>query len=734
VTGRPVLRRVLPALFLAVGLALGVLPAGAAASVEEASVSITVTSVEPRVPGPGGTLRITGTVTNDGSTAVANAAVGLRVTQAPLVSRAELGAVVSQQSTVTDGRLVEQTVQDIALPAEASAPFGVTVPLDDLGFGPFGVYVVTVDVRAGEAADSLARQPIPLPWVPEVKEFRETQLTWVWPVVSTPRRTERGLFIDDTLATELAPGGRLDRIVDAAAAVPVTWVVDPDLLQSVQAMADGYEVITSGAGDADEIETVPGTGAAEAEQWLEELRSASAGDEMVALPYADVDVTGLVEAGLPDQLATAVAQGREVAQEVLDRPLTTDVGWLAAGGTDPAALRALAGLDVDAVLVDGALAPPALPITYTPTGVTDIPLGPGPSGSGASMTGLLSDPVLSALVAEPPGQEALAVQRVLAETAMITAERPGQSRAVLVVPPRRWEPDADLTRAVLAATAEPPWLTSAPLSTLRSVALPGLQRTFPPFADVAAEGPGPALPPSYLLEASELLADARRFTSILAERESAVLRWERFTSRLSSLQWGPRPDQRADVLAAAQDRLDSQQGQVYVVTGNVTFGGRSGTIPVTVVNDLDQAVSVRIALVPRTQRLDVPSAETVTVEPQQKRQVNLAGEAVASGIVLVDAGLRTVDGEPFGDGVLIRVRVTEYGTVGLLVTLGAALVLFGTAGVRLARRARRAAPLSPAADRPAAVRSSTDGNVGNDGRSSDPTYASTQPGPSPDRP
>jgi hypothetical protein len=47
----------------------------------------------------------------------------------------------------------------------------------------------------------------------------------------------------------------------------------------------------------------------------------------------------------------------------------------------------------------------------------------------------------------------------------------------------------------------------------------------------------------------------------------------------------------------------------------------------------------------------------------------------------------TMSGEPYGPGVRKRVSITQYGTVGLLVTVGAALVLFGTATLRVVRRA-----------------------------------------------
>jgi hypothetical protein len=705
-------------------VAVGPLPVAEAVDTEApvGEVRIEVDSVEPRIPRPGGTLRIEGSVRSTGGDDLPDATVLLRVDDQPLVSRAELRSV-AQGRTSRGGTPVPDTDRDLRPGTGESVPFTIEVPLADLGLGPFGVYVLTVDVVGSgpEGSGSLARVQTFLPWVPAVQEFEETQFSWVWPVVATPRRTEDGLFLDDALARALAEGGRLDRIVDAAAGVPVTWVLDPNLLEAVQVMSQGYQVLAGPVGETSEEDPadalIPGTGQEDARRWLEALREASDDDEVVALPYADVDVTGLVATDLEEELATAVPLGGAVAEEILGRPVTTDVGWLAGGGIDPDALGALADLGVEAALVDGALVASPEPLTYTPTGRAAIPISAGRpdtrAGSHpATVAGLLGDPALAALLErsdDDPGSrapddpsaegtpavdDALTVQRFLGETAMITAERPGQARAVLVTPPRTFDPDPELARSLLEGTAGAPWLTTAPLSELRAIEPPELDRVLPVAAGPERAGPGAALPTTYLLDVWELAAAAQNFAAIFAEPEQERERWERFALRLSSVQWGQADgaasagQRRFDVLSAAADRVQSQEGAVRIVAGNVTFGGRSGTIPVTVVNELDRPVTVAVALVPRTQRLDVAVSEPLTVEAGGQRQVNVTGEAVANGIVLVDAGLRTAAGEPFGPSVLVRVRVTAFGALGLALTLGAAAVLFGTATVRLVRRAR----------------------------------------------
>lgn len=57
----------------------------------------------------------------------------------------------------------------------------------------------------------------------------------------------------------------------------VTWVVDPDLLASVDAMTGSYRV-------RDGDQTTAGTHQTVAKQWLADLQDAVADEEVVALP------------------------------------------------------------------------------------------------------------------------------------------------------------------------------------------------------------------------------------------------------------------------------------------------------------------------------------------------------------------------------------------------------------------------------------------------------------------
>ena len=689
--------RVVLALALAAGALLAGAPptgqVGAAAGAQgarqaEADVRIEVDVVAPRAPAPGGTLTLAGRVLNDSSEPLRDAAVRLRTTNVPLTSRGQL-AMIATGALTRDGRPLARGRVDLR---EEVAPggqraFSVAVPLDSLGLRRFGVYPLTLELSGdlGRGARSLARERTFLPWSPAVKEYRELGVSWLLPVLDVPRRTgPEGSFRDDTLAQEIAGTGRLGRLVAAGARAPVTWVVDPDLLDAVADMADGYLVAAPEG-------LVQGTGQGAAAAWLSQLQAASADDEVVSLHYADVDVGGLVDAGLVGQVRAAADRGAGVSARVLGREVTTDVGWLAGGALDPAAMAAQWGVGMRAEIVAGALAPRPGE-SFTPTARTTLP-----AGEDGALAGLVADPALSDLAAGGGGASspALAVQRFLAETAMIVAESPGRARTVLVAPPRGWNPDHDALAGMLLADAEAPWTAPTGIAALRSVepAPPG--RTSSGQAgssgrdleEVDDRDAGASLPVPYLRAVERVRVHAEHIASLLVDPAPDRRLAQELALRLSSVTWTD-PAERAEVVAGVRDDLLALEGRVHIVPGGVTFGGRSGLLPITVVNERDKEVTVRVELKAASEKLAITASEPITVAPSSSGQVVFPSQARATGIVIVDAQLMTMTGAPYGPGVRKRVSITQYGTVGLLVTAGAALVLFGTATLRVVRRAR----------------------------------------------
>ena len=136
-------------------------------------------------------------------------------------------------------------------------------------------------------------------------------------------------------------------------------------------------------------------------------------------------------------------------------------------------------------------------------------------------------------------------------------------------------------------------------------------------------------------------------------------------------------------------------------SGPVTLTARSGRIPVTVVNDLDQQVTVRVGVAADPAvRMTVTAPPPVVLEARSSTTLDISADATTNGAVVVDAQLTTLDGQPLGSAQTIPVQVTGFGAVAALL-VGAALVLLCIAlvvrVVRAIRTGRR--PGSPASVR-----------------------------------
>jgi hypothetical protein len=736
---------------LAALVALGVLLAGllgpaapAAAGTREAvpgragtqttadlPLQVVLDALTPPVPRPKGRLTVAGHVVNAGNATVKNVSVRLRLSRVKVVSRGDLAALAAGGS-VRDGSPIglPGTSADVGdLVPGASAPFTLTVALDDLRLGALGVFPLSVEARGvragGQDGGYLRRLGITrtfLPWAPDPLEAVPTQLAWVWPLADVPHRRVDGVFVDDDLAASLAPGGRLEGLVQGATGRPVTWLIDPMLLDDARAMSQGYRVASSSAGAAPD----QGTGGTAARAFLSDLVAATGTADVVALPFGDPDVRALLAAGQASVLPPAVARGRSTATDVLGRPVTSTVAAPPGGFASQAELEALRAAGSDAVLLDGR----ALPSTSagTPTGRATLTVG------GASEPVALWDPTLSRLVSTSPsgpGGELLARQRFLAETEMVTAESPGVQRTVVIAPPHDWDVDPQRAAQLLSLTASAPWLKLVTLSEALAVPPPDTERgplvTSPPPATDDG-GPGdPAraapLPTDYVQAVGTTVARGESAAAVLQDptpvRTSYQVEGERLVSAAlrSDLRRGRvLLDQTRSALAA---RIDA----VRILPASATLGSSAADIPVTVVNDLDQPVTVKVAFFSGSPRLTVRPPGPVTVAPGSKARVLVPVTARANGVVDVSARLLTPAGDPLGDAVAVRVRIAQYGLAGVLVTAGAALLLFLGAAHNIYRRVRgRRAPTEqvPAAGDSAAGTDGTDGTDGTHGGTAAP--------------
>ncbi|MGH3264759.1 MAG: DUF6049 family protein, partial [Trebonia sp.] len=308
---------------------------------------------------------------------------------------------------------------------------------------------------------------------------------------------------------------------------------------------------------------------------------------------------------------------------------------------------------------------------------------------------VLTDSTIDTLIADPSsvaGGQRAAEQRILAETMLITEQRPGAGSAFVLALPRDVTASAFL-ETVLTDTTQMPWLNLVGLGDIADEPSDGIARQ--PL-DYPAQARRSELPVSVLHVVDDLRARITGFESVLGSNTTAPFLAVDATaiSRAESSSWRDNPGQAAQILDSARADLDAHANQVVISNPRlITMTSRKQKIPITVVNNLPEPVTVRLQVAAvNPARLKVTPAEPVTIGGKGSRlEVLVEVEATTSGRFQVMAQLMTPGPAPvpFGQAAHFELDSTAYGAVALAIAGGAAGLLFLLSGVRLYRRMRR---------------------------------------------
>jgi hypothetical protein len=144
--------------------------------------------------------------------------------------------------------------------------------------------------------------------------------------------------------------------------------------------------------------------------------------------------------------------------------------------------------------------------------------------------------------------------------------------------------------------------------------------------------------------------------------------------------------------AATLDRLATQRSRVRIVSQGGTLGDDTGSFPVTIRNQLDQAVVVRLAVTstdPLRLRVEGPD-DRIRIAPARSVSVEVALDAVTSGRLSFDAQLRTPRGAAYDDPVTLALDVRGFCQITFVIFGVAVALLVVAAGIRIFRRIRAA--------------------------------------------
>jgi hypothetical protein len=642
---------------------------------------------------PGDALGIRLRLANQGPAALDGFRLQVRVYE-PARSRSDLHLTFEADPPGVERSSFPVDLPDLSVATGTSTVVEIDEPVETLASltttGISGVYPLTVTVTdaAGFASlDTLTTQLLYFPTKVEVP----LNLVPVWPLADYPSRGERGLFEADPstgttrLEGAVGDGGWLAGVTDALLSdvgrklryglAPMGRLVD-----ELADMADGYRRVEDG-----NLRTIaPGDqGASAAVGVLDDLRSLMEADnaQVVLAAYALPDLPFLGE------LEATTAQ-ISAAESVLEDDLGGSPGraWIlpAGGRLDEPTLDRLRASDAAASTFVSAdsLEPPAEDATAVCAevisgGTYNCPVRLVTTSGGARAYPLDNElqQRFGALVAAPADRGAL--QRLLAETAMIHFELPGTADRVvpLVVPPL-WHPPPGVAARFVRALATGPWLRSRTPTGGLHLGIGAADREL-----VAAAPEVRTQPDDDYIEEVAAAAGAVESFSQMHPPDGLVQRLGRDVLVAQSRLWWSDAARLAEGSAfavAARAEVDRELGKISVFgQENITLTSRRGEIPLNLVNRTNYDVTAEISIESFDRDITLDEHTIEDTFPPGATFLPVQATARASGVFLIQIRVLTPDGLTI-DETTVSIRSTEYNEIALGITVGALafLVMF----------------------------------------------------------
>jgi len=673
--------------------------AGVSRQAEATPLRVVIDSMTPSTLPRRGEVTVTGTVTNRSESTWTDLNVYLFVSESPMTSSAELEAATETDATLdvgarlTDAGLYDE-VADLA-PGE-STTYVLSVPRDAIPATEEGVYWLGVHVLGSnedgrvDGADGRARTFIPLMGGRESR----ASVSLVVPLKGTVRRDRDGTLANPQVWERmLGEEGRLNRLLELSGTtgdLPLTWLLDPAVLDAATSVASGdpgFDMSpTDEASDASSEDTdgpspgpephedtaEPGDEDGTATQlaaasWLDLLTEQAEEHQLMHVPYGDPDTAAVLRRdaeGLYEragELATETLESFELRSTRVVAPADGRLPGGVLPRLDPAhpLLLSAGALDADE---------------------TVLRLGQGHQVVRTSPVALVGGP------SPTPPFAALALrQRILAEAA-VHALDDGPGAPLVVTTPERWNPGSGWRSAGFFDGLDVPWLqmVSLPFAVAASASPPYDGRLH--YARVHRRREVPA---RNIRVAQELTESGGVLAALLNRNDTIDEQVARAALLTPSRNARRNPRRAIQDARAISDQVLDQLRQVTVESSQlVTMSSETGNFSVTVVNGLEEPVTVGLDVETGSDELDIRSPDLVSLGPGQRASVRLAVTATDTGVHSVSIVPTTRDGRALGGETTIRVRSSQVGLV-IWFIMGTGAAVFVVAIVlRILRRVR----------------------------------------------
>nr|WP_282104535.1 DUF6049 family protein [Nocardiopsis sp. B62] len=305
-------------------------PASAEPDEEGSAAPLVVDRITPDSVDEDSTLRVAGEVTNTTGETVEDVTVRMRYSRHPFTSRDELDDFSTGEDWQPSSSGPDEEFEG-ELEPDGTLEYSLSTAADDLGLTSYGVYPMVIEAVDGDGT-TLGSQYTFLPYTGD-DDVPSLDLAWVWPLMDSPQRADDDTFLDDELHGSVGADGRLGRLLESGAQVPLSFE----------------------AGDEDLVEEL---GLEEDEEDPDES-SPTAGEEVTAEESADSVSPEATEEGADEDEAPSDAPDEEDEGEEEETPSRTEgipVTWSVDPGTLDDILR-MASADHE--VLEGALDDPA---------------------------------------------------------------------------------------------------------------------------------------------------------------------------------------------------------------------------------------------------------------------------------------------------------------------------------------------------------------------------------------
>jgi hypothetical protein len=652
------------------------IPASAATP---AKVTVSLTTAGSGDLAAGADLRVFVTLSNPTSVATAAATATVSVAGTPITSRTALG---DWFSGANKSNLAGESVGTAAVPAVAAGlntGVQVDVPAASLPFAAAGVYPISVSVASGAKVLATTRSAV---------AWNVTSSAAVPVAIAVPLTVPAGEseFLTAAQLTQYtAPGGVLTRELGDVENLPVAVGIDPRIIASIRLLGT----------------SAPQT----ARDWLDQL--ASLPNQTFPLAWADADLTAPIHAGEksvletkslvysvnpslfpvssnqptptatpnPDVTAPGVPTSASLVTWNYTMPL---LSWPAENSVETSDLAVLNQAGITSVILAS-------------TNVDeDDSSGLSGGSAKAGNTGIaVSDSVLSgylraAIQSNTRATSTEAMTELTTSLALVSLESGAKPRPVVLTLGPNWaDADSNFERSVNEISSRP-WTSSVVLSSV--------------FGDQPSQVKliKQSEPASRIALVASLLAGEQSvvaFAPIAANPDALTSAMRLNLLSVLSNEWTTRTWTPAAQSFLTQMSKVVDSVQVDPSTPAIAFADQT-TLPVKVSNDLDQDVTIQLAVQSSTTLVSIDKKyrrQSVTVDAGSQSRVQVPIQALSNGKAQIVATLYSSTGVQVGRTVTIKVDVQAgWETIGTLIFAALIVGLFAFGIIRNIRKRRKA--------------------------------------------